>query len=77
MEIAPALLGLVADMHLHLFVQGMQRPTWVSAQCFVGALHFFLTRNTSAQVGIVRVENEAAFPSDHYSVRLRLFTLLA
>ena len=60
--IAPVLLEFVADMHLHLFVHGMQGPTWVSAQSFVGARDFFLRRNTSPEIGIVHVENEAVFP---------------
>ena len=43
----------------------------------MGALNFFLRRIRSPDVALVTVESEAAFPSDHYPVRLRLSTLPA
>ena len=52
-------------------------PHGFSAQGFVGALHFFLSRNAYPEVGFVRIESEAVFPSDHYPVRLCLLTLCA
>ena len=73
-EIAPVLLEFVADMHLLPFGHGMRGP---SAQGFVGALDFFLSRHVSPDIGVVRVESESVFPSDHYPVRLRLPTLPA
>ena len=50
-------------------------PRRVSAQGFVGALDFLLGRHVSPDIGVVRVESEFVFPSDHYLVRLRLLTL--
>ena len=76
-EVSPVLLEFVADMHLHPFVHGMQGPTWSSAQGFVGALYFFLSRNVFPEVCVLRVEDETVSPSDHYPVRLPLLTLPA
>ena len=76
-EIAPVLLEFVADMHLHPFTHCMRGPTRVSAQGFVGALYCFLNRHASSDIGVVRVESESVFPSDHYPVRLCLLTLPA
>ena len=56
-------------------LHGRRGPTWVSAQGFVGALDFFLSRHWSPNNRVVRVESESVFPSDHYPVRLRLLTL--
>ena len=64
-------------MTLLPFTHGMSSPTWISAQGFVGASDFFLSRRVSVEVGIVCVENESVFPSDLYPVRLRLHTLPA
>ena len=76
-EIAPALPEFTADMHLRPFTHGMRGPTWLSAELFVGALHFFPSRRAFSKVGVVRVENESIFLSDHYRVILRLLTLPA
>ena len=76
-EIAPVLSEFVTDMALLPFTHGMSGPTWISSQGFVGALDFSLSCRVSPEVGIVRVENEFVFPSDHYPVRLRLHTLPA
>ena len=76
-EIAPFLLEFAADMHPVPFTHGMRGPTGVSAQGFVGALGFFLSRRVSVDIGVVRVESELVFLSDHYPVRLRLLTSLA
>ena len=64
-------------MHLLPFTHGMRGPTWVGAQVFVGAVDFFPSRHVSRDIGVVRVESESLFPSDHYPVRLRLLTLPA
>ena len=76
-EIAPVLSQFAADMTLLPFTHGMSGPTWVSAQGFVGALDFFLSRRVSPDIGTVHVENESVFPSNHYPVRLCLHTLPA
>ena len=76
-EIAPVLFELVGDMTLRPFTNGMSRPTWFSAQGFVGAMDFFISRCVSEEIGSVRVENESVFPPDHYPVRLCLRTLPA
>ena len=76
-KIAPVLLEFVANMHLQPFVHGMQGPTWVIAQGFVGALDIFLGRNASPGEGVVCVEREAVFPLDHFPVRLSLQILPA
>ena len=76
-EIAPVLSEFAADMTLLPFTHGMSGPTWVRAQGFVGALDFFLSRRVSPEIGTVHLDNEFAFPSDHYSIRLRLHTLTA
>ena len=76
-EIAPLLSQFVADMALLPFTHGMSGPGWVSAQGFVGALDFFLSRHVSPEIGIFCVESESVFPSDHYPVRLCLHTLPA
>ena len=74
-EITPVLSQFVTDMALLPFTHGMSGPTWISAQGFVGALDFFLSRRVCPEVGTVRVENESVFPSYHYPVRLSLHTL--
>ena len=61
-DIAPVLSEFVADMVLLPFTHGMSGPAWVSAQGFVGALDFFLSRRVSLEIGTVRVENESVFP---------------
>ena len=66
-----------ADMTLLPFTHGIPGLTWVTAQGFVGALDFFLSRRVSPEIGTARVENESIFPSDHYPVRLCLHTLPA
>ena len=76
-RIALVLLEFLAPMHLHRFIRGMQGPTSVSAHAFIGALHFFLRRRASPEVGVVHVENDTIFPSDQYSVGLRLLTFPA
>ena len=76
-EITPVLSECVVDMTLLPFTHGMSGPTWISAQGFVGALDFFLSRRVSPEVGTVRVETASVFPSDHYPVRLSLHTLPA
>ena len=55
----------------------MRGTTWVSAQGFIGALDFFLSRPMSSQVGEVLVESKSVFPSDHYRVQIRLLTIPA
>ena len=64
-EITPVLSGVVSDMALLPFTHGICGPTCISAQGFVGALDFFLSRRVSPEVGTVRVEIESIFPSDH------------
>ena len=76
-EIAPVLSEFAADMTLLPFTHGMSGRTWVSAQSFVGALDFFLSRRVPPEIGTVRVENESVFSSDPYPVRLCLHTLPA
>ena len=76
-EIALVLSEFVAHMAMLPFTHGMSGRTWASAQGFVGALDFFLSRRVSPEIGTVRVENESVFPSDHYPVRLCLHTLPA
>ena len=74
-EIAPVLLEFLAYLHLHLFTHAMLAPTWVSAQGFVGMLDVFLSRKTTVDVGLVRVERDAVSPSDHYPVCRHPLTL--
>ena len=74
-ERVPVLLEFAAYIHLLPFTHGMRGPTWVSAQGFVGALGFSLSRRVSPNIGVVRVESQSVFPSDHYPVRFRLLTL--
>ena len=76
-EIAPVLLEFVADLHLQPSTHGMVGPTWVGAQGFVGALDFFLSHRTTTDVGVVRMEQHAVFPSDDYPVCLPPLTLPA
>ena len=76
-EITPVLCEFVTDMALLPFTHGMCGPTWMSAQGFVGALDFFLSRHVTPEVGTVRVESETVFGSNHYPVRLSLHTLPA
>ena len=76
-EMAPVLSELVAEMALFPFIHGISEPKWVTAQGFVGALDFFLSRRVSPEIGTVHVENESIFPSDHYLVQLCLHAVLA
>ena len=76
-EMAPVVLEFAADMHLLPFTHGMRGSTWVSAQGFVGGSYFFLSHCVSPDIGVVRVESESVFPSDHYPMRLRLLTVPA
>ena len=61
-KVAVVLLEFVANKHLQPFVHGMQGPTLVRAQGFVGALDFFLSRTMSLDVGAACVERDC-FPA--------------
>ena len=74
---AHVLSEFAADMALLPFTHSMCGPTWVSVQGSLGALDFFLSRRVSPEVYTVQLENDSVFPSDHYPVRLRLYTLPA
>ena len=76
-EIAPVWSEFAANMTLLPFTNGMCGPMWVTAQSFLGALDFFLSRCVSPEMGTVRVENEYVLPSNHYPVRLCVHTLPA
>ena len=65
-EMAAVLLEFATDVQLLPFARGMCGSTWVSAQGFVGALDFLLSRRVSPDISVVRVESESVFPSDHY-----------
>ena len=71
-EIGLVVLEFVVHIHLHCFVHKMQGPKWVTAPCFVGAVHFFCCCNAFQEVGVVGLQCEAVFPLDHYVVGLLL-----